>query len=196
MISSLQTQKRILNDVKCMKAKQTRLPFKSSHKRADNILDIIHSDLCGPMETSSIGKARYFLTFIDDHSRKIFVYFLRCKSEVSSKFEDFKALVENQTERKIKVIRTDNGTEYFTQKLEEFCRRFGIQHQHSVPYTPEQNGIAERANRTIVERAKGMLFDAGLEKPYWAEAVNMSVYIINRSASSFLNNQTPEESWR
>lgn len=92
-------------------------------------------------------------------------------------------------------MRTDNGTEYFTQKLEEFCRRFGIQHQHSVPYTPEQNGVAKRANSTIVERAKCMLFDAGLEKPYWAEAVHMAVYIINRSASSVLNNQTPEESW-
>ncbi|KMQ90788.1 cysteine-rich rlk receptor-like protein kinase 8 protein [Lasius niger] len=114
----------------CMKAKQTRLPFQPSDKRAGNTLDIIHSDLCGPMETPSIGKAR-----------------------------------------------------------------FGIQHQHSVPYTPEQNGVAERANRTIVERAKCMLFDAGLEKPYWAEAVNMAVYIINRSASSVLNNQTPEEVW-
>lgn len=88
----------------CMKAKQTRLPFQPSDKRAGNTLDIIHSDLCGPMETPSIGKARYFLTFIDDHSRKIFVYFLRCKSEVSSKFEEFKALVENQIERNIKVI--------------------------------------------------------------------------------------------
>lgn len=93
------------------------------------------------------------------------------------------------------MIRTNNGTEYFTQKLQDFCRKSGIQHQHSVPYTPEQNGIVERANRTIVERAKCMLFDAGLEKPYWAEAVNIAVYVMNRSASSVLNSQTPEEIW-
>lgn len=147
------------------------------------------------MENVSIGKARYFLTFIDDYSRKIFVYFLESKSQVLAKFIDFKAWVETQTERKIKVFRTDNGAEYCSKEFDNFFRVNGITHQLSNVYTPQQNGVAERINRTLVERAKCMIFDADLDKSYWAEAVNMAAYIINRSVSSVLIDKTPEEVW-
>lgn len=90
----------------CVKGKQSRLTFKSSNKQANHPLDIVHSDICGPMSVNSIGGARYFLTFIDDHTRKMFVYFLKHKSETADVFLKFKALVENQTGRRIKVIRT------------------------------------------------------------------------------------------
>lgn len=179
----------------CMEGKQTRLPFGHSENRAENVLDLIHSDLAGPMETLSIGGARYFLSFIDDHSRKMFIYFLKSKSEVLSKFREFKAYVEVQTERKIKAIRTDNGSEYCNNEFEYFLRKSGIHHQKSNTYTPQQNGIAERANRTLVERAKCMIFDAKLDKSYWAEAVNMATYVVNRSVNSMLKTQTPEEIW-
>lgn len=179
----------------CLQGKQARLPFKKVGNRSKCILELVHSDLCGPMENASFGGAKYFLTFIDDFTRKYFVYFLKCKSEVLEKFKEFKQLVENQTDKKIKIIRSDNGTEYCGNDFQSFCKKSGIQHQTSNTYTPQQNGVAERANRTIVERAKCMLFDADLKKSFWAEAVHTAVYIINRSVNSVLINQTPEELW-
>lgn len=84
----------------------------------------------------------------------------------------------------MKVLRTDNGTEYVNKGLEEFLKKEGVKHQTTVPYIPQQNGLAERLNRTIVERARTMLVDAELEKPFWAEAVSAAVYLINRSPPS------------
>lgn len=185
----------IQNCVVCKEGKQTRKSFPISTTRTENVLDLIHSDLNGPMENRSIGGARYILTFIDDHSRKIFVYFIQEKSEVFDKFVEFKALVENQTGRKIKAMRSDNGTEYINSAFENYFKKHGIQHETSVVYTPEQNGIAERANRKLVEKAKCMLFDADLHVSYWAEAVNMAAYILNRSANAVLDTVTPEEAW-
>lgn len=167
----------------CHKGKQARLPFTK------------FTDLCGPMETRSIGGAKYFLLFIDDCTRKFFVYSLQAKTEVMTKFIEFKQLVENQLERKIKVIRSDNCLEYCNKEFQQFCRKHGIQHQTSNVYTPQQNGVAERMNRTLVERAKCLLFDAELDKQYWAEAINMAAYLINRSASSVLVERTPKKSW-
>jgi len=127
-------------------------------------LDLVHSDLCGPMSVSSVGGAKYFLTFIDDHSRKIYIYFLKNKSEVLEKFKSFKVFVEKQSGRKIKVLRTDNSREYINHEFKELIRSEGIRHQTTVPYNPQQNGLAEKANRTVVERAQTMLLDAGMDK--------------------------------
>lgn len=179
----------------CALGKQSRLPFQKSNTRTENILDLVHADLCGDMEENSIGGARYFLTFIDDYSRKVFIYFLRSKKEVINKFIEFKVFVENQFGRKIKIFRTDNGTEFCQQGINKVCVVNGILHQRTVVYTPQQNGLAERMNRTIVERAKCLLFDAELEKCYWAEAANMAVYLINRSVCSAHASKTPEEVW-
>lgn len=118
------------------------------------------------MSRESIGGARYFITFVDDYSRKMFVYFLKHKSEAPEVFTKFKALVENETGCKIKILRTDNGREYVNRKFKQILNDSGIKHQTTVPYNPQQNGLAERANRTIVERARSMLIDAGLSKEY------------------------------
>ncbi|KAJ0179561.1 hypothetical protein K1T71_005273 [Dendrolimus kikuchii] len=179
----------------CCEGKQTRLAFPHSGSRAINLLEIIHSDLCGPMETPSFGGVRYFITFIDDYSRKVFVYFLKNKLDVKSIFENFKNQFENELTRKIKIVRTDNGKEYCNKIFLKFLSDNGIKHQTSTPYTPEQNGLAERMNRTLVERARCMLFDAKLKKPYWAEAVAAAAYIVNRSPSRTLNEVTPYEKW-
>ncbi|HBK83011.1 MAG TPA: hypothetical protein DDZ41_05345, partial [Flavobacterium sp.] len=117
------------------------------------------------------------------------------KDEVFEKIAYFKKLVETQMERRIKVLQTDNGTEYVTNKLRKLLRNSGTRHQLTVPYTPEQNGVAERMNRTIVERAKCMLHDAQLSKDYWAEAVNMATYLINRTVNTHCPEKTPEEIW-
>ena len=182
--------------VSCLKGKQNRLPFpKTAEHRARNVLDLVHSDLCGPIETTSLGGARYFLTFTDDYSRKSFVYFLKTKDEALQKFEDFKVLVENQTSRSIKILRSDNGGEYISNKFHSFLKRHGIQHQLTVPRTPEQNGVSERLNKTLVEKARTMLIDAELSKDLWAEAVNTANYLKNRSPTKAVRNMTPEEAW-
>lgn len=110
-------------------------------------------------------------------------------------FKEFKAFSENQSGQKLKILRTDNGTaEYINHEMSIELKKCGILHQTTVPYTPEQNGISERVNRTIVEKARCMLNDAGLGKQFWAEAVNTAVYIINRSPHKRLS-KTPEEIW-
>lgn len=177
----------------CAMGKQARLPFGKSESRSTELLQLIHSDVCGPMENESIGRSRYMLTFIDDYSKKVFCYFIRQKSDVFERFTEFKALVENQTSKRIKILRTDNGTEYMSEKFNQFLAKNGIQHQTTCPYTAQQNGVSERYNRTITERARCLLHDAGLPKIYWAEAMNMSVYLINRSVCTTWADKTPEE---
>lgn len=179
----------------CVEGKSSKLPFKAQGKRANGLLHLVHSDLCGPMSINSIGGARYMLTFIDDFSRKKFVYFLKKKSETVKVFEKFKARVENQVGCKIKAINTDNGGEYINKNFRKLLEKSGVVHRTAVPYTPQQNGIAERANRTIVEMARTMLFDAGFSKEYWAEAVSTAVYILNRCPTKVVPGKTPEEEW-
>lgn len=181
--------------VVCCQGKQSRLPFNHVGTRSSEVLNIIHADVCGPMETASIGGCRYFLIFVDDHTRMTFVYFLKAKNQVFKYFKEFKALVENQQNKKIKIFRTDNGLEFCNHEFDSYLTEAGIVHQKTNTYTPEQNAISERMNRTLVERARCMLFDAGLDKKFWAEAVNTAVYLRNRSPASGLQDKTPFELW-
>ena len=118
------------------------------------------------MKTPTHGGAKYFVLFIDDFTRKTFVYFLTQKSQVLEKFKEFKAFAENETECQIQTLRSDNGGEYTSKAFNEFCRNHGIQRQFSTPYTPQQNGVAERKNRTLVESARCMLQHAGLSSVF------------------------------
>eukprot|EP00253_Pinus_taeda_P019884 PITA_19884 len=115
--------------------------------------------------------------------------------EVFDRFKEFKALVENQTEKKIKVLRTNNGGEFCNKEFEEFCKKCGIAWQKTTPYTPQQNGVAERMNKTLMERARSMLSGVGLGQEFWAEAVDTTCYLVNRSPSSVLDDKTPQEVW-
>ena len=119
---------------------------------------MIHSDVFGPVVVPSLGKSVYYVSFIDDYSRNTWIYFLRKKSEVFDKFKEFKALVENQTEKKIKVLRTDNGG--------EFCKKCGIERKKTTPYTPQQNGVVKRMNRTLMEKERSMLSGANLGQEF------------------------------
>eukprot|EP00253_Pinus_taeda_P006792 PITA_06792 len=110
-----------------------------------------------PMSTKALSGAKYFVTFIDDHSRKAWIYFLKTKDDVFGRFKEFKALVENLTGKKIKVLRSDNGGEYVDKDLTDFCVREGIRREWTTPYNPEQNGVEERKNRIIVEATGAML---------------------------------------
>ena len=179
-----------------MKGKQVRVPFKeSSNKRSQCALGLVHSDVCGPMSTPSVGGARYFLTFTDDYTRYSSVYFLRSKTEVPENFAEYEALVENQTGHKIKALWSDNGTEYVNERLSSMQRSCGIKHETTVPYSPQQNGVAVRLNRTLVERARSMLMESHLSVDLWAEAAATAVYLRNRSPTNALSAITPEEAW-
>jgi transposase InsO family protein len=127
----------------------------------------------------SLCKFVYYVSFIDDFSRNTWIYFLRYKSEVFDKFKDFKALVENQTKKKIKVFRIDNGGEFCRSEFEELCKKCGIARQKTTPYTPQHNGVAERMNRTFMEKSGSMLSGAELGQEFLAEAVGTTFYLVN-----------------
>lgn len=196
MADGIVLKKEALQDcIACLQGKHARDTFRSSSSRAEGVLDLVHSDVCGPVEVPSLGGSRFFVTFIDDATRKVFVYCLESKGQVTEVYEQFKSLVERQTGRKLKVLRTDNGTEYVNSRMRKSMQRDGIVHQTSCPYTPQQNGVAERMNRTLVEKARCMLNDAQLPKKFWAEAISTAAYIVNRSPSRSLDLVTPEEAW-
>lgn len=179
----------------CLKGKQSRLPFPKESERANTLLELVHSDICGPMEVPSVSGARYMLTFTDDYSRFTQVYFLKAKSEFFVHLQNFVTLVENQLNFKIKAIRSDNAMEYKDKKVQQYLMEKGIRWQSSCPYTPQQNGVAERKNRTIVEKARTILSEASAPKKLWAEASYTANYLINRSPSKALLNTTPFEMW-
>lgn len=172
---------------------ETCAKCKRSENRSAGILDLVHTDICGPMNKPSIGGARYFATFIVDKTRYVSVCFLKTRDEIFDKFNEFKVFAETQTGMKLKSIRSDNGREYVSEKFSSFLVSNGIKRQLTVPYTPQQNAVAERANRTLVEMARSMLIH--VDEMFWAEAINTAAYLRNRSETSTLPGVTPYEAW-
>jgi len=180
----------------CIQGKLTSTPFeKGNQQRSSNLLEIVHSDVCGPMSIESLGGSRYMVSFIDDYSRWTEIYFLKRKDEVFQAFKDFKSYAEKRTNLKIKYLQTDNGREYCNRRFEEFLKAEGIKRRLTVPHTPEQNGIAERKNRTLIDMARCMLLQARLSTGFWAEAVSTANYLRNRCPTKSLNGRTPFEIW-
>jgi transposase InsO family protein len=179
----------------CALGKNVKAAFPSSKSKSKGILDLIHSDVCGPMSVASVQGASYYVTFIDDFSRKTWIFFMKTKDEVFSRFREFKAQVENQTGKKIKVLRSDNGGEYTSNDFKDFCKEAGIKRELTVSYNPQQNGVAERKNRSIISSAKAMIHDQGLPMFLWAEACNTTVYLQNMSPHRILGDKTPEEAF-
>jgi hypothetical protein len=177
----------------CSLGKNIKKPYHLSNRKSNGILDLIHSDLCGPMSTPSMNGCIYYIIFIDDCSCKTWIYFLKTKDESFSRFQEFKNLVENQTGRHIRVFRTDNGKEFDSFKYDELCRASGIKRELTVPYNPQQNGVAERKNRTICEAARAMMHDQNLPLSLWAEAASIAVYIQNRCPHKAFEAKNPEE---
>ena len=178
----------------CVDGKLHRSQFPTTGgKRAKEPLELIHSDVCGKIQTPSLGGGYYFLTFIDDSTRYVWVYILKNKSQVFEKFAQWKALVENLHRCKIKTLRSDNGGEYTSNEFTAYLKQEGIRHELTVPKTPQQNGVAERMNRTLVEIVRSMLSDAKLPKNFWAEALSTAVYLHNRSPTRAVLKKTPFE---
>lgn len=159
--------------------KNTKSPFHSSESRSKELLALVHYDLCGPMSVASPSGFLYYVTFIDDYSRKTWIYFLESKEsdEVLGRFKEFKALVENLSGKRIKVLRSDNGGEYTSGSFHDFCIEAGIKRELCIPYNPRQNSVAERKNTSIVEAAKAMILDQDLQTFLRAEASRTVVYI-------------------
>jgi transposase InsO family protein len=178
----------------CILAKHQRDSFLDASYREKEHLELVHTDLCGPMQTQSIGGRFYFLTFIDDFSRKSWVYFLKHKSETFEKFREFKSMTEKQSGKYIKVLRSDRGGEYDSKEFTTYCRQHGIKRQFTTRYTPQQNGVAERKNQTIMNMARSMLKAKNLSNEYWGEAVACSVYILNLSPTNKCEKSSPSRS--
>lgn len=149
--------------------------------------------MSGILLVTSLGGYLYYAIFVDEFSCKTWIYFLKRKDEVFKWFHFFKALVENQTGKKIKRLRTDNGIEYESNEFNDFCREASIKREIIVPYTPEQNGVAERKNRMIMEATHAMIYDQSLPKFLWGEAANTAAYVQNRSVHQALDLKAPEE---
>ncbi|KAJ4715305.1 Retrovirus-related Pol polyprotein from transposon TNT 1-94 [Melia azedarach] len=179
----------------CIFRKLHRSKFPKAIHRTKGTLDYIHSDCWGPSRVESLGGHRYFVSMIDDFSRMTWVFIMKHKSEAFKNFRHWKALVENQTGKKIKRLRTDNGLEFCWYEFDEFYKNEGIARHHTVRDTPQHNGVAERMNQTLLERARCMLSNAELTRRFWVEAVSTTCYLINRGPHTGINLKTPFEVW-
>ena len=141
----------------CLEGKMTKRPFNAKGRRAQELLELVHTDLCGPMSTQAKGGYEYFITFIDDYSRYGYVYLMKWKSETFEKFKEFKAEVENQLGKHIKVIRSDRGGEYLLRNFKDYLIQNEIVSQLTTLGTPQQNDVAERRNKTLLEMVRSMM---------------------------------------
>ena len=179
----------------CIGGKHHRSSFETSKSRATEPLELVHSDVCGKMSEKSIGGAEYILTFTDDKTWYSWDYPLKTKDQVFDCFLEWKALVETSSGRVLKALRSDNGGEYTSKRFENYLRSHGIRHEFTIPKTPEQNGVAERLNRTLVESSRSMLLDAKLSHKFWAEAISTAAYLKNRCPTTTIKGMTPYEAW-
>ena len=165
----------------CIWAKSCRKPFGEATNHSNEILEWIHIDVCSPMPVILTGGARYLLTFIDDATRYVSVYALEKKSNTFEKFIEYRTLVEKQTGKSIKILHSDGEGEFINTDLSEYLSTNSIHHKTTVAETPEQNGVAERYNWTLLETIRAMmLYTRGIPKPLWAEFAATAVYLRNR----------------
>ncbi|CAM8938448.1 unnamed protein product [Rhodiola kirilowii] len=179
----------------CVLAKQHRLKFTIGVHSSKTILEYLHADLWGPESNETHGGNKYFLSIVDDYSRRVWTFLLKTKDEAFTKFKDWKLLEENQTGKKVKALRTDNGLEFCNAEFDNFCIDHGILRHKTVRLTPQQNGVAERMNRTLLDKLRCLLFTSGLPKSFWGEALYTATYLVNRSPNRMLEFKCPMEMW-
>ena len=174
----------------CQKGKSHQLPYPKSSSVSSAPLELIFSDVWGPA-CASVGGNKYYVTFVDDYSKFTWIYLLKNKSDVFSRFNDFQNHVERLFDKKILALQSDWGGEY--QKLSSFFQRVGIEHHVSCPHAHQQNGSAERKHRHIVEVGLTLLAHAHMPLKYWDEAFLTATFLINRIPSRVINFTTPLE---
>lgn len=179
----------------CIMGKQEKLLHNRSQTRAEQLLQLVHTDVCRPMENQSLGGSKYYVTFIDDKSHFTCIYFLRKRSEVFEKFKEYLSYAERQTRQQLQVLRSDNGGEYVSEQFNDFYKQNGIHRNFSITYTPQRNGVAEKRNKDLNNATQSLLHAASLPKVYWAEGVVVAVHTQNRLPSKKIPGFTPFELW-
>ena len=206
---NIASTKHIVKCKGCVYGKNSRAPIpKSSGERVKGILDLVHTDVCGPFPEESLGGSLYFVSFVDDYTRYAWIYPIATKADVFATFKKWLASAENLHQRKLKVLtpgkcfrkwmsegklrvlQSDNGGEYLSTAMKTFLEERGIVHRLTAPGNPHQNGVAERMNRTLVELVRSMLHHKGLEKHFWAEALAVAVHVRNRVTTRGLRSTT------
>ncbi|CAI7877326.1 unnamed protein product, partial [Closterium sp. NIES-53] len=181
----------------CLETKFTKFPFSSGTGPAMALLVLVHMDMVGPTRAPSLSGSCYFLTIVDDHTRAVWVYPLKTKGEVAAAvLKEWMPRAQRESEHKVKVIRTDNGGEFIGADFEAVLKKKGIQHQLTVPYNPQQNGVAERFNRTLQEGARSLLGRAELPDPFWVTALRQIALVKNRVLQTLGDKQwVPYTKW-
>ena len=164
----------------CVLAKSHKHSYYPSNTHAPNPFDVIHSDVWGPAPHMNSHGFKYFVLFVDDCSRMCWVYFLKHKSEVFDVFVKYYNMILTQFNAKPRILRSDNGGEYISVAMKQFFRDHGLVHQTSYPDTPQQNGVAERKNRTLLEVARALMFETHIPVRFWPEAIATATYLTNR----------------
>ncbi|WZZ65001.1 hypothetical protein YC2023_076371 [Brassica napus] len=178
----------------CLLGKMAKAPFTGHGERAKDLLELIHTDVCGPMSIHARGNYQYFITFTDDFSRYGYVYLMKHKSESFEKFKEFQNEVQNQLDKKIKALRSDRGGEYLSQAFNDHLRECGIVSQLTPPGTPQWNGVSERRNQTLLDMVRSMMSHADLPPSFWGYALETSAFTLNRCPSKSVE-KTPYEMW-
>ena len=179
----------------CLLGKMTKSPFKGSFERGEDLLEIVHTDVCGPFRTSTKDGYRYYVTFTDDFSRYGYVYLIKHKSDTFELFKRYQHEVENQLGKKIKALRSDRGGEYLSAEFIDYLRDCGIVSQLSPPRTPQLNGVAERRNRTLLDMVRSMMSRTPLPTSFWGYALDTASHILNRVPTKKVS-KTPYEMWK
>jgi transposase InsO family protein len=178
----------------CMLTKQRQLPFPQQLSfRAMEWLELMHGDLCGLVTPATPGGRRYFLLLVDDLSRYMWVVVLGSKGETTNAIRNAQAAAEVECGRKLCMLRTDNGGEFMVAEFASYYTDDGVRRHYSTPYNPQQNGIVERRNQTVVGMAHALLKRRGMPAAFLGEAVVTAVYILNCSPTKALNGRTPYE---
>ena len=164
----------------------TKRPFNAKGRRAQDLLELVHSDVCGPMSIQAKGGYEYFITFTDDYSRFGYVYLMKWKSEAFEKFKEFKVEVKNQLRKHIKAIRSNRGGEYLLGDFKDYLTENGIVSQLTAPRTPQQNGVAERKNRNLLDMVRSMMSYSTLPISFWGYALNTAMYLLKLVPSKFV----------
>ena len=178
----------------CIQGKMTKAPFIGVGHRATDLLELIHSDVYGPMYHTAMGGFRYFVIFIDDLSRYGYVFLIKHKSETFEKFKEFRNEVEKQTGMYIKCLRSDRGGEYMSSEFSDYLKENGILAQYSPPGTPQHNGVSERRNRTLLDMVRSMMSFTDLPEYLWGYALETAAHLLNRVPSKAIPS-TPHEIW-
>ncbi|WVZ53904.1 hypothetical protein U9M48_004791 [Paspalum notatum var. saurae] len=180
----------------CLVGKQRRSPFPAqARRRTGHPLDLVHGDLCGPITPTTPSGNQYFLLLVDDMSRYMWLRLLSRKDQAPAAIKNFQAAVEVESGRKLKVLRTDRGGEFTSVEFGEYCAKRGVQRQLTAPYSPQQNGVVERRNQSVVGMARSMLKSKDLLGIFWGEAVSTAFFILNRAPTHPLQGSTPYEAW-